>query len=137
MLFWHTLKGVSFGIVKKQAKIHRGEILKKAVKKSGIPITEVARRASYGRVTYYLHIQNPDLKPDILDKYAIAINYDFRDEVPEMVEYYELKSESKLSKFEKIESDRDFWREEYARILREKNELLKQVEMLKEQLSKK
>jgi transcriptional regulator with XRE-family HTH domain len=123
--------------VKKQAKIDRGTILKKAVKDSGITITEVARRAGYGRVTYYLHIENSDLKLDILDKYATAIGYDFRDEIPEMVEYYERKRENSLSTFEKIEADRDFWREEYGRILKEKNELLKKIELLEAKLAKK
>jgi transcriptional regulator with XRE-family HTH domain len=123
--------------VKKQAKINKGAVLKKAVKESGIPITEVARRAGYGRVTYYLHIENPDLKLDILDKYANAINHDFRDEIPEMVEYYERKRESNLSTFEKIEADRNFWRDEYSRILKEKNELIKRIEILQEKLSAK
>ncbi len=123
--------------MKKQAKIDRGSILKKAVKDSGIPITEVARRAGFGRVTYYSHIANPDLKLDILDKYATAINYDFRDKIPEMVEYYERKRESNLSIFEKIETDRNFWRDEYARILKEKNELLRRIDILEEKLSKK
>jgi hypothetical protein len=123
--------------VKKQAKINRGNILKKAVKTSGIPITEVARRAGYGRVTYYLHIENPDLKLDVLDKYSIAINYDFRDEIPEMIEYYERKRESNLSTFEKIEADRNFWRDEYSRILKEKNQLIKRIEALEDELSKK
>ncbi|MGY0039305.1 hypothetical protein [Pedobacter sp. NJ-S-72] len=123
--------------MKKQAKIDRGAVLKKAVKESGIPITEVARRAGYGRVTYYLHIENPDLKFDVLEKYATSINYDFRDEIPEMVEYYERKRESNLSTFEKIEADRNFWRDEYTRILKEKNELIKRIEILEDKLSKK
>nr|WP_068887666.1 hypothetical protein [Pedobacter panaciterrae] len=126
-----------FGEVKKQTKINRGAILKKAVKDSGIPITEVARRAGYGRVTYYTHIDNSDLKLDILDKYATAIKYDFRDEVPEMVEYYERKRENSLSTFEKIEADRDFWRDEYGRMLKEKNEMQKKIEFLEAKLAKK
>lgn len=123
--------------MKKQSKIDRGAVLKKAVKNSGIPITEVARRAGYGRVTYYLHAQNADLKLDILDKYATAINYDFRDEIPEMVEYYERKRENSLSTFEKIEAERDFWRDEYARVLKEKNDLTSKIKILEDKLSKK
>lgn len=123
--------------MKKQAKIDKGAVLKKAVKNSGISITEVAKRAGYGRVTYYLHIANPDLKLDVLYKYAIAINYDFRDEIPEMVKYYERKMESNLSTFEKIEADRNLWRDEYARILKEKNELIKRVDLLEGKLHKK
>lgn len=123
--------------MKKQAKINRGAILKKAVKNSGISVTEASRRAGYGRVTYYMHIGNPDLKLDILDKYATGIGYDFRDEITEMVEYYERKRENSLSTFEKIEADRDFWRDEYARALKEKYELLKKIELLEAKLAKK
>lgn len=122
--------------MRKQTKINRGVILEKAIIASGIPITEVARRAGYIRGSYYRHIVNQDLKLDILDKYATAINYDFRDEIPEMVEYYERKRENSLSTFEKIEADRDFWRDEYSRVLKEKNELLKKIELLEAKLAK-
>ncbi|MBE9600177.1 hypothetical protein [Pedobacter sp. MC2016-24] len=137
MLFLCIQEARLFGVVKKHAKIDRGLILKKAVKESGIPITEVSRRAGYGRVTYYMHIANPDLKLDLLDKYATAIGYDFRDEIPEMVEYYERKRENSLSSFEKIEADRDLWREGYGRILKEKEELLKKIELLEAKLARK
>jgi hypothetical protein len=66
-----------------------------------------------------------------LDKYATAIDYDFRDQIIEMVEYYERKRENSLTTFEKIEAERDFWRDEYARILKEKNELVKKIESWK------
>lgn len=123
--------------MKKQAKLNRGAALKKAVKSSGLPITEVARRSGYGRVTYYLHIKNAELKLDILDKYATAIGYDFRNEIPEMVEYYELKRENSLSTFEKIEADRDFWRDEYVKISKERNMLLEKIKLLEQQINNK
>lgn len=123
--------------MRKQAKINKGVILERAVSASGISITEVSRRAGYIRGSYYRHIGNPDLKLDILDKYSTAIGYDFRDEIPELVEYYERKRENSLSTFEKIEVDRDFWRDEYARVLKEKNELLKRIEILETKLAKK
>lgn len=116
--------------MKKQEKIDRGVILDKAVRASGIPITEVARRAGYGRVTYYLHIATPDLKLDIMDKYATAVGYDFRDEIPDFVEYYERKRENSLSSFEKIEAERDFWRDAYAKLLKEKDRLLEKIAVL-------
>lgn len=123
--------------MKKQAKINKGILLENAIDSSGISITEVCRRAGYKRGSYYRHIANPDLKLDILDKYGIAINHDFSEEIPEMVEYYQLRRESRLNSFEKIEHERDFWRDEYAKVLKDKNDLLRRIEILESKLPKK
>jgi transcriptional regulator with XRE-family HTH domain len=67
-----------------QQSIHIGKILQRAVKESGMNITVIARRAGYKRVTYYLHIKQPDLSFSILSKYAQALEHDFSGEIPGM-----------------------------------------------------
>ncbi|HVZ98027.1 MAG TPA: hypothetical protein VG847_14190 [Chitinophagaceae bacterium] len=67
-----------------EENIHRGEILRKAVKKSGLSIELVTGRAGYKRSTFYLHTKRADLSLEILAKYEKAIRYDFSDEIPEM-----------------------------------------------------
>ena len=38
--------------------IHRGKILQRVVKETGINVAVIARKAGYKRVTYYLHLNN-------------------------------------------------------------------------------
>ncbi len=62
--------------------IHRGKILQRVVKETGINVAVIARKAGYKRVTYYLHIKQPDLSFSILSKYAQALDHDFSGEIP-------------------------------------------------------
>lgn len=123
--------------MRKPIKIHRGSILKTAIKNSGIPAIRAAEMAGYARGTYYLHIKNDELKLEVLDRYTTAINHDFRDEIPEMVEYYERKRANSLSTIEKAEAERDFWRDEYAKLLKFSNQQAETIESLKKELENK
>ncbi|MGS2765013.1 hypothetical protein [Sinomicrobium sp. M5D2P9] len=65
-------------------KIHRGEVLKKAVKNSGIAIKVVAEKAGYSRSAYYKHIEMEDLSLHILLKYGKGLEFDFSQFIPEI-----------------------------------------------------
>jgi len=83
----YTILFISLYFLKKDKNIHRGEILKTAVGKSGQKVEQVAKKAGYKRSTYYTHIEKPGLDLRILEKYGKAMSYDFTEEVPEMNKY--------------------------------------------------
>ncbi len=83
----YTILFISLYFLKKDKNIHRGEILKTAVGKSGQKVEQVAKKAGYKRSTYYTHIEQPDLDLRILEKYGKAMSYDFTEEIPEMNKY--------------------------------------------------
>ena len=78
----------SFIRLKTKAKnIHRGEVLQAAVSKSDLRITQITKRAGYSRSSYYHHISDPSLSYDILETYGKVINYDFKEDFPDMQKY--------------------------------------------------
>ncbi len=65
--------------------VHIGKLLQAAVKKTGLNIDVVTKKAGYKRGTYYLHIKQKNLDAGILKKYARAIGYDFSNELPHIM----------------------------------------------------
>ncbi len=63
---------------------HRGEIVEKAIRLSGIGITDVAKEIGYSRTHMYVFFDDPDLGVDIIIKIGKAIKHDFRKEFPEL-----------------------------------------------------
>ena len=71
----------------KNKNIHRGEVLKAVVSRSGQKIKQIVRKAGYSRSSYYNHIEEPELDLLILEAYGKALLYDFTEEIPEMNKY--------------------------------------------------
>jgi hypothetical protein len=63
---------------------HRGEILEKVVKQTGLRIEVAIRKTGYSRSAYYKHIKEKDLSLHILIKYGNALNYDFSFDIPDL-----------------------------------------------------
>ncbi len=106
----------------KKKNIDRGKFLKSIVEKSGISIVKLVKKVGYkDRASYYTHIQKPDLSFDILSQYAKALNYDLREEFPEIIPFlmeeppaiYYIIPEN----FEEAKSLLDKWKERYFMLL--------------------
>lgn len=110
--------------------MHRGEYLDKIVRLKGKNITKLLPNVGYDRTTYYKHIKDRDLPFRILKQYGDVIPYDFSKDFPEMLEEIPV-SQFEINTFEGMQKDRDFWRDEYGRILKENKTLREENENLK------
>jgi plasmid maintenance system antidote protein VapI len=57
--------------------IHKGEIVEQAVRKSGIKLSEVAKRIGVSRRHLYNLFENRDMSNELVYKIGKAIHYDF------------------------------------------------------------
>ena len=71
-------------------KLHRGEIVDKALRKSGFSITRLAKALKISRNTLYNKLKNPDLDYEFIVKVGDIIHYNFKFDFPE------IKSESPM-----------------------------------------
>lgn len=103
---------------------HRGEIIKKAVYKSGYPITELAKRLSKSRRWVYLMFENSNVSLDIVLQIGKLIHHDFRDEIKGFNSYQSALNESAFD-YQNDEANSEYWKNKYLKLLEEYNELLK------------
>ena len=103
---------------------HRGEIIKGAIYKSGVPITELAKRLGKSRRWMYLMFENSNVSLDLVIKIGKIIHYDFTDEIKELGLSTKLRHEMN-STFENEEPSSEYWKNKYLKLLEEYNELLK------------
>lgn len=103
---------------------HRGEIIKIAVYKSGFSISELAKRLGKSRRWMYLMFENNTVSLDVVLQIGKLIHYDFSEEIKEFSPSQNTSNELSTS-FEKEESNAEFWKNKYLKLLEEYNELLK------------
>ena len=107
---------------------HRGEILKEAIYKSGVPITELAKRMGKSRRWMYLMFENSNVSLDIVLQIGKLIHHDFTDEIKEFNTTSTIINESP-SAYEKEVANADYWKDKYLKLLEEYNLLLKQKQV--------
>lgn len=103
---------------------HRGEIIKEAVYRSGYPITELAKRLGKSRRWMYLMFENSNVSLDIVLQIGKIIHYDFTDEIKEFSPSQKVLEKLSLNS-KKEDSDTEFWKNKYLKLLEEYNDLLK------------
>lgn len=104
---------------------HRGEIIKDAIYKSGIPITEIALRLGKSRRWMYLMFENSNVSLDLILQIGKIIHYNFKTEIKELNSTQNLLNESSTSYDENEPQSVDYWKNKYLKLLEEYNELLK------------
>jgi plasmid maintenance system antidote protein VapI len=85
---------------------HRGEILKKAIYKSGIPFTELAKRLGRSRRWMYLIFDNSNVSLDLVLQIGKIIHHDFSDSIKELST--SLKVNESPTAYEKEEISADY-----------------------------
>ena len=103
---------------------HRGEIIKKAIYKSGYPITELAKRLGKSRRWMYLMFENNNVSLDVVLQVGKIIHYDFTEEIKEFNPYQNAINEP-VANYRKDESQAEYWKNKYLKLLEEYNEILK------------
>jgi len=103
---------------------HRGEIIKEAVYKSGVPITELAKRMGKSRRWVYQMFENSNVSLDVILQIGKIIHYDFTEEIKEFSPSQKAMSNFSAS-YEKEELNAEYWKNKYLKLLEEYNELLK------------
>ena len=100
---------------------HRGEIIEKAIRNSGMPLTSIARKIGKSRQWIYLLFQNPNVSLNIIVKIGKIIYYDFSTDIKDLtlsrISFEELNEE----KNKKDES----WKEKYYLLMEEHLQLIK------------
>lgn len=103
---------------------HRGEIIKNAVYKSGYSITELAKKLGKSRRWMYLMFENSNVSLDLVIEIGKIIHYDFKDEIKEFNPFQKSIIES-TTDYKIDESQAEYWKNKYLKLLEEYNEILK------------
>jgi len=102
---------------------HRGEILQKAVRKSGIPLSKVARQVGKSRTWLYNQFESQDVGLDILLEIGKVIHYDFTPEIDEFSRISQsINGGSVDEDAEEYSTETaEFWKNKYLQLLEEFN----------------
>lgn len=100
---------------------HRGEIIEKAIRNSGMPLTSIARKIGKSRQWIYLLFQNPNVSLNIVVKIGKIIYYDFSTDIKDLTLSNINFEEHNEEKSQKEES----WKEKYYQLMEEHLQLIK------------
>lgn len=99
---------------------HRGELVEKAVRESGFPIAELARRMKKSRRHIYNLFENPYLSLDEILQIGKIIHYDFSELFTDMRKSKELIENSEMP----YGNSANYWKDKYIALLEKYNALL-------------
>ena len=106
---------------------HRGELLKKAIKESGMPVTKIHKSLNKSRRWLYNQYENSDVMLDVLIKVGKIIHYDFSADVTELRATNAPSSFQDSGELPYPSENAAFWKDKYLRLLEEYTELLKKL----------
>ena len=107
---------------------HRGEIVEKAIRESGIPITTIAKRLGKTRQWLYLLFDNPIVPLDSVIAIGRIIYHNFSDEIDFSIITSQLQ-EPHIKLLPKKDSV-EYWKEKYYSLLEENHLLYKKISKL-------
>jgi len=107
---------------------HRGEIVEVAVRQSGFPITQLAKRLGKSRRHVYNLFENPQVPIDTIIEIGKIIHHDFTPEIKELKPYRTPEKVTTVvetgAKYNKPEDSTEYWKNKYLRLLEKYNTLL-------------
>jgi predicted transcriptional regulator len=107
---------------KPKAMQHRGEMVEKAVRESGFPISELARRLHKSRRHVYNIFENPHVSIDEILQIGKIIHYDFSEHFTHL-----RKPETTLPEEQAdVAQSVNYWKDKYIALLEKYNQLLEQ-----------
>ena len=109
--------------------VHRGEILLKAIRQSGIPITRIVKSMNKSRRWLYNMFEKSDVPLDTLFEVERIISYDFSSEIPEIRNRIKDKRMALREDEEDVfgGGSAEYWKNKYLKLLEEYSELLKKL----------
>jgi transcriptional regulator with XRE-family HTH domain len=108
-------------------ELHTGAIVERVVRRSGVSITELARRTHVNRRSVYNWFNQKRLKLDIICKIGCVLGHDFSIEFPNFFPKDEFTQMKRLMETrEEAENSETvyFWMNKYIALLEKYNELL-------------
>ena len=110
---------------------HRGEIIERAVRNSGIPIKYIAKQLHKSRQYIYNIFHTSDVSIDIILQIGKIIHYDFSKDIKEIVGVYDTNisgTDSEiLNDSSAVYNSVNYWKEKYLALLETHNNLLQQI----------
>lgn len=103
---------------------HRGEIVEKAVRQSGYPLTKLVARLGKSRRWIYNAFENAQLPIDHILRIGKIIHHDFSDEIDEFKGISIQTEESFMTAYSTPSKDAEHWRTKYYELLEKYNALL-------------
>lgn len=97
---------------------HKGEIVERAVRQSGIPLTKLVGRLGRSRKWIYNAFENPQLSLDVILEIGKIIHYDFSNEIKE------LNANNCVNETRPIYNEVEYWKNKYLHLLEEYKTLL-------------
>lgn len=101
---------------------HRGEIVERVVRDSGIPLTKIAKKMGKSRRWIYNVFEMPDLSLDLVLEFGKILHYDFSDEIPQIANRSSILDDREVPYGV---NKAEYWKGKYYTLLEEYNELLK------------
>lgn len=115
--------------------VHKGEIIEKAVRASGIKITELAKKMNLSRRHIYNLFEEPDLSLEYVYKIGRIIHYDFTNEIKLYLKNSDSDIIENTSEDSKLYGNKtEYWKNKYFDLLEKYNELqMKMIVLLEKQ----
>lgn len=110
---------------------HRGEIVEKAIRQSGYPITKLAKKLGKTARWMYYQFDNHNMPIDYILQIGEFIHYDFSNDIKDLKKYNLsnsnlINNESKVTTYSKKQEKNDYWKDKYLALLEQYNVLLEQ-----------
>lgn len=100
---------------------HKGQILEKAVRESGIPLTKLTKKLKKSRRWIYNAFENQNLSIEYIIEIGEIIHFDFSDV---LVELKKFKSANFEIKKLNVPDHTDHWKNKYLELLEKYNDIL-------------
>jgi hypothetical protein len=104
---------------------HRGEIVERAVRQSGMPLTQLTKKLGKSRRWIYTAFENPVLSIEVILEIGKVIHHDFSNDINELKNYRQLTTEAiELHYTAFDETTVEYWKNKYLILLEKYNTLL-------------
>lgn len=119
-----------FTIILGQVKIfvtmqHRGEIVERAIRQSGYPISTIAKKLGRSRRWMYLMFDNTQVDLETVMSIGNIIHHDFSDEIKELGSISNHSFEDPENPY--TNQSKEYWKNKYLKLLEDYNDLLKRT----------
>lgn len=108
---------------------HKGKILEKAVRNTGISIYKLAEKFGVSQRTMYTLFEREEIPNADMARYGKVLGIDFSREIPELVEFFSVQEpEAVYEKSKSIETKYYSLLEKHVKLIEEYNVLKEQIE---------
>ena len=104
---------------------HRGEIVERAVRQSGMPLTQLTKKLGKSRRWIYNAFENASLSIEVILEIGKVIHHDFSKDIQELRNILQMTSDTDDFRYEAFgENTMEYWKDKYLILLEKYNALL-------------